>query len=76
MLSVVSICKDDEKTEEFSRKLIKSDQSIWWGLHIWQDTYTPSGSIDSIREDSDSYQHWLDALAAQDLQEVIEETEM
>jgi len=76
MHSVVSICIDAEKTDEFSRKLIKSDQSIWWGLHIWQDTYTPSGFIDSIREDGDSYQHWLDVLAEHDLQEVIEETEM
>jgi hypothetical protein len=76
MLSVVSICPDQEKTDAFSRKLIKLDQTIWWGLHVWQETYIPSGFTDSIRDDGDSYQHWLDVLAEHDLQEVIEEIEI
>ncbi len=76
MVSVVSICENNYKTDEFSRKLIKSDGSIWWGLHIWQESYEPSGFIDSARENGDSYQHWLDVPADQGLQEVIEETEI
>jgi len=74
MFSVVSICADEQKTDEFSRKLIKSDQSIWWGLHIWQDAYESSGFIDSVREGGDSYQHWLDVLAKYELSEVTEES--
>ncbi len=76
MFSVVSICTNEQKTDEFSRSLIKSDQTMWWGLHVWQDTYEPSGFIDSVRQDGDSYQHWLDVLAIYDLQEVIEENEI
>ncbi len=76
MFSVVSICTNEQKTDEFSRSLIKSDQTMWWGLHVWQDTYKPSGFIDSVRQDGDSYQHWLDVLAIYDLQEVIEENEI
>lgn len=72
MLSIVTICSNSEKTNDFSRKLIKSDQSIWWGLHIWQENYAPSGFIDSIRHDADAYQHWIDVLSEHNLLEVIE----
>ena len=71
MHSLVSICTDEQKTDNYSRKLFKSDGSIWWGMHMWQSEYISTGFIDSYRENSDAYQHWLDILNIYDLTEEI-----
>jgi hypothetical protein len=73
MLSVIKICKEEHKDDEFSRKLINSENEVLWGLHIWQESYEHSGYfIESSRETDDSYQHWLDILNANELIEYIE----
>lgn len=103
-LSVVQLCPDLYKDaanavaeaagfgpNNLSVKLVKADNSIWWGCHAWwmpsvfeaqmsstdpQVVEVLSHVITSVREGGEPVVHWMEALSANGLTVFVDEGEV